>query len=264
MRKNKISSGLRADKMPLFGFRYFSGHMPAVDILLPVYNPLSGWDLIVRERFLSLQKARPDVTWRLVLVNDGTPGLELAPEWTGMRTLGSCVSLHTYAENKGKGFALREGVRSSSGDLILYTDIDWPYTEESMLVILEQLQSGSDAVIGIRDHQYYQQLPLWRRLISKVLRRVNGLMLRLKVNDTQAGLKGFRREVAHIFLQTTINRYLFDLEFIYLLSRQKDIRITAIPIKLREGVSFSTMNRKILLQEARNFMQILLGRKSGM
>ena len=61
------------------------------------------------------------------------------------------------------------GVKQSKGDFILYTDIDWPYTETSVLAVLDKLLSGSDAVIGIRDVRYYQQLPPWRRWISKIV-----------------------------------------------------------------------------------------------
>ena len=86
--------------------------------------------------------------------------------------------------------------------------------------------------------------------------------MKLKVNDTQAGLKGFRREVKPLFLMTTINRYLFDLEFIYLLSKQKELKVEGHPITLRPGITFSKMNRKILFQEARNFMNIWMNRKS--
>jgi hypothetical protein len=77
------------------------------------------------------------------------------------------------------------------------------------------------------------------------------------VDDTQAGLKGFTKKVKPVFLATTINRYLFDLEFIYLLSSKKNnFKIEGIPITLRPGITFSHMNKKILLQEARNFLKI--------
>lgn len=231
--------------------------MNSVDIILPAYNPASGWESLVISRFESLQKQLPDFELHLIVVNDGSSSLDeiaamsrLQPAIPGMRWI-------SYPVNQGKGYALREGVKNANSEMIVYTDIDWPYQEESMIGLIRHLQSA-DAVIGVRDEGYYKHLPKARQRISKMLRRINALFLRLKVSDTQAGLKGFRRELKPVFLSTTINRYLFDLEFIYRLSRIKNLRITGYHIHLQPGVTFRTMNRKILFQEAKNFLKIWL------
>jgi hypothetical protein len=125
-----------------------------------------------------------------------------------------------------------------------------------MIGLIQTLLREGDAVIGIRGEAYYAHLPIARRRISRWLRIINGKLLHLKVNDTQAGLKGFRKNVKEIFLSTTINRYLFDLEFIYLLSGKKDLTVVGYPIVLRPGITFSKMNRKILIREAKNFLKI--------
>jgi hypothetical protein len=113
---------------------------------------------------------------------------------------------------------------------------------------------------GVRDDDYYKHLPPMRMRISKWLRAFNGRLLKLKVNDTQAGLKGFHCLYKPVFMKTTIDRYLFDLEFIYRLSKIREIRMVSVPIKLREGITFSTMNRKILMQETMNFLKVLISR----
>jgi glycosyltransferase involved in cell wall biosynthesis len=230
--------------------------MASLDIILPAYNPLPGWEEIVIGRFQSLEKALPDTKIGLIIVNDGSQRLE---EKTSVQHISEFIpglQWITYADNRGKGFALREGVRISAADYILYTDIDWPYTQESMVAVFNALKNENEAVIGVRDEEYYTHLPPARSRISKLLRRINAGLLRLKVADTQAGLKGFSKGVKEIFLSTTINRYLFDLEFIFLLSTRNDLRVIGIPIRLRPGITFSKMNRKVLLQEARNFLKI--------
>ena len=232
--------------------------MATLDIILPAYNPLPGWEEIVIKRFTSLAKQLPGIQLQLIIVNDGSSKInenvsieKIKKDIQGFQWL-------TYTQNKGKGYALRKGVEKSISEFIVYTDIDWPYTEESMLGLINELMKESDAVIGIRDEAYYGQLPLARRRISRLLKKINAKLLRLKVADTQAGLKGFRKNVKNIFLSTTINRYLFDLEFVYLLSGKKELKVTGYPIALRPGITFSKMNRKILFQEARNFLKIWL------
>lgn len=232
--------------------------MNSLDIILPAYNPLPGWEDIVIGRFQSLVKALPDVKIRLFIVNDGSQRLEENHSAGVIQEVIPDLQWISYKENRGKGYALRQGVKNSTADFVVYTDIDWPYTEESMIGVIRTLMGSADAVIGKRDENYYTHLPPARRRISRLLRSFNAKLLRLKVDDTQAGLKGFRKNIKDIFLSTTIDRYLFDLEFIYLISAKKEIKVVGYPIALRPGITFSKMNRKILFQEARNFLKIYL------
>ena len=232
--------------------------MTSLDIILPAYNPLPGWEDIVIGRFQSLVKALPDVKIRLFIVNDGSQRLDENYSVGLIQQVIPDLQWISYKENRGKGYALRQGVKKSTADFVVYTDIDWPYTEESMIGVIRTLTASADAVIGKRDDNYYTHLPPARRRISRLLRSFNAKLLRLKVDDTQAGLKGFRKNVKDIFLSTTIDRYLFDLEFIYLISAKKEIKVIGYPISLRPGITFSKMNRKILFQEARNFLKIWL------
>ena len=231
--------------------------MLSVDILLPAYNPLPGWELAVISRFRSLQKRMPEHLFQLILVNDGSQQVGFKEGVQKLLENLSGVTVINNEVNWGKGKALREGVRQSSGDIILYTDIDWPYTEESMIAMIHALEEDAEVVVGVRDEKYYKQLPKMRRRISHWLQKFNSKLLHLQVDDTQAGLKGFRKNIKEIFLSTTINRYLFDLEFIYILSKKK-IRITPLPVELRPGIKFSKMNRKVILVEGWNFIRIWL------
>ncbi|MDZ4748994.1 MAG: glycosyltransferase family 2 protein [Saprospiraceae bacterium] len=230
--------------------------MTSLDIILPAYNPLPGWEEIVIGRFQSLVKALPDVKIRLFIVNDGSLRLDESQSEGLFKEVIPDLQWVSYKVNRGKGYALRQGVAKSTADFIVYTDIDWPYTEESMIGVIRSLIASADAVIGKRNEDYYTYLPPARRRISRLLRNFNAKLLRLRVDDTQAGLKGFRKHIKEIFLSTTIDRYLFDLEFIYLISAKQEINVIGYPIALRPGITFSKMNRKILFQEARNFLKI--------
>ena len=236
---------------------YFTLFMPTLDVILPVFDPPEGWEQTVIQRFHSLQAAMKDFSFQLLIVNDGSTKLDEIKSRAIIEQNIRDGAWISYPNNVGKGHALRCGVRESSGDFILYTDVDWPYTEESMKEVLQKLLHGEQAVIGVRDEDYYAHLSGMRRVISQLLQKINGMLLNLQVNDTQAGLKGFRKELKEVFLSTTIERYLFDLEFVYLLSK-KHIKIATVPVQLRTGITFSKVNRKVLLQEAKNFLRILM------
>jgi hypothetical protein len=57
-------------------------------------------------------------------------------------------------------------------------------------------------------------------------------------------------------LSTTIDRFLFDLEFL-MLAKNK-VKVTPVKVTLRDGVVFSKVGLKTLWVEGLNFLQILM------
>ncbi|MEL7340370.1 MAG: glycosyltransferase family 2 protein [Bacteroidota bacterium] len=229
----------------------------ALDIVLPCYRPPEGWtDRIVEaSRFLT-ERAEP-IKHRMIVVNDGTPGG--VPPWA-IEQLQTQLPDFVYLdlqENQGKGAALRAGVAKAGAEIVIFTDIDFPYTFSSLETLYEALhKQQTDVAIGVKDSQYYAHLPQGRVRISRFLRWLARSFLRISITDTQCGLKGFREAGRNIFLQTTISRYLADLEFIFLTDRQKQVRMQAYEVHLRPGVEFSKVNLRILATEGINFLRV--------
>jgi glycosyltransferase involved in cell wall biosynthesis len=233
----------------------------SLDIVLPCYNPDPDWEKAVIHSFKAICNALQDVAIRLLIVNDGSvlyAGKE-APE-----AISRAIPFFqwiSYYPNKGKGAALREGMRHSDADITIYTDIDFPYQEASLVEIFEQLRHGkADVVAGVKDAGYYNGVPIGRRIISRLLRGMTAVFLGIRITDTQCGLKGMNAKGRAVFLQTTIDRYLFDLEFIYLASHTRDLQLRSHAIRLKESTRFTRMNAGILLQESLNFVRIILRR----
>lgn len=228
-----------------------------ISLILPVYNPAEGWADNVLAKVNELKGHYRAVDFETIVVNDGS---ESQSYNTGKEILSnSNIKLIEYNTNKGKGEALRTGVRATKGELVVYTDIDFPYTVESIAKVIDTLKAGeTDVVVGVKDGVYYQQVPAVRRFISKLFRFFVRLLLRIPTDDTQCGLKGFNEKGKTIFLQTTIERYLFDLEFIFLASRKAGVAIKIQPVSLRPDVQFREMNFGILRSEAINFFKILI------
>ena len=228
----------------------------SLSIVLPCYNPIDGWLENIESSFTKIKNQYSQT--ELIIVNDGSIKNFTEEEVNHFFSSHTEIKIIWYAENKGKGYALRQGVKAATGELIIYTDIDFPYTHESFLKIYAELKSGNtDIAIGIRGEEYYTHLPQTRVRISKLLRWFIKKFLRIPTDDTQCGLKGFNQKGKDIFLQTTINRYLFDLEFIFLSARKK-LSIKTIEVKLRPEIVLSKMNWKILLQEFGNFLKVFV------
>lgn len=231
----------------------------AIHLVIPCYNPPIGWAARLVERCVALQAALPATQLRFVLVNDGSTRNIGAEDRQFLDQLPGGVHWIDLDRNKGKGAALRSGVASVQEDgAFLFTDVDLPYEQESMVEACQALMEGANVVLGHRRTDYYDRVPWMRRVISKTFRWVLRSVLRFPISDTQCGLKGFDRIGSRLFLATTIDRFLFDMEFVMLVSRRKDLNVAIIDAKLDEGVRFSRMNYRILMGESLNFLRVLL------
>lgn len=231
-----------------------------LDIILPCYNPPSGWSLQLPTAIAEIGNALGEaVELHLILVNDGSRHGIAASEIDFLQSQLPLFTYLAYLPNQGKGHALRSGVNAAKGDLQIYTDIDFPYTTDSLLAIYEALRSGkADIAAGVRDASYYTHVPAVRRFISKLLRWMLRTFLRTKITDTQCGLKGFNAQGRKIFLETRIDRFLFDLEFIFLASNVDWLQMAQVEVQLKPGVVFSKARIGILLRESLNFGSIFL------
>lgn len=192
----------------------------------------------------------------LVVVNDGSSAASSELIFKRLSEVIPDVKIVSYPANRGKGYALRQGVAASDADFHIVTDADFPYTIESMERIAATLRDHGGIAAGNRDTAYYEQVPLFRRRLSQGLRWLLRNMLRQPIGDSQCGLKGFDNQGKKVFLETTIERFLFDLEFLMLANGR--VQVTPVPVELREGVTFSKVGWKILATEGRNFLWLLL------
>ncbi len=232
--------------------------MPLFDLILPCYNPLPGWVDNVLASMARLREALPEAEPCLVVVNDGSARGVTVADIDRLRAALPHFTYLSYDLNQGKGHALRTGVAQSTHELCLFTDIDFPYEETSMAQLYRVLATGqTDVAAGIRDSNYYAQVPPARVAISQTLRLLTRQLLRLPVSDTQCGLKGFNERGRRLFMRSQTKRYLFDLEFLYMGAREPGLRVQAVEVRLKLGVIFSKMPLRVLASEGYSLLKIL-------
>lgn len=222
--------------------------------MLPCYNPQPLWaDRVISQYALLKQKIEGELS--LILVNDGSTKNVTDADISKLSTSIEKFDYISYDRNIGKGYALRKGVSRSSSEVIIYTDIDFPYTINSILSIYNHLCDNIDVAVGVKDNNYYSRVPILRRYISKALRTMTGIFFKLPVTDTQCGLKGFNTKGKESFLNSQTERYLFDLEFLCI-AHNSNCSIVPVEVELNKHVSFSSMNYMLLLPELKNFLRI--------
>jgi len=147
-------------------------------------------------------------------------------------------------KNQGKGFSLRKGFKEANGQYLIFTDNDLPYGVESIKDALRELKKGTEVVIGER-HDFYND-KLFKFFLRPFLYVFLEILFGLHYFDTQAGLKGFKREAAKtIFSLAFTNQFAIDVEILYL-SQKLGYSIKPILIK-QQNFSPSAFNLKEIM-----------------
>ncbi|MEO8762589.1 MAG: glycosyltransferase, partial [Bacteroidia bacterium] len=214
-------------------------------------------------RYNELQTLFKDISFRIIFVNDGSVKNFDNQIQNYLEEKILHIKIITYTKNKGKGFAVRSGVKETTAPIVLYTDYDFPYEMNCLRKAYEKLKTNSDVVVGIRNERYYTHLGFKRKLVSKACNFLNKVFLKIPHTDTQSGLKGFSAQGKNLMLKTTINQFLFDTEFVCMAYQNSTILVSTIDVELRDGVKFTQMNLKTILHETINFASILIRSSFG-
>ncbi len=214
--------------------------LPYLSVIIPCYNEetnLRSGRLDEVHFYLQKKRYRSEI----IVVNDGS-------------TDDSWSILNQTAERKeglilkdiphtGKPGAVWAGIKLSSGEIILITDMDQSTPIREVEKLLPWYAKGFDAVIGSRPRMREGLTPL--RLIGSIIfRNIRRLILLRTIMDTQCGFKTFRSEI----LKTVFPELLsirqskkttgwkvtaFDVELLFLLHRYGH-RIKEVGVKWRD------------------------------
>jgi len=149
-------------------------------------------------------------------------------------------------QTRGKGAAVRAGIRRSTAPFVGYCDADRSTPASSVEHGLALLQSGWEVVVGSRrcaGAAYTNPQPASRRIGSYAFHAV-ATKLTGPMSDTQCGFKLFTAPVAKaLFDATTLNGFAFDVE-ILAMARKADFRMIELPIKWSdsEGSTFRPLS----------------------
>lgn len=230
--------------------------MSSLAIIVPLYNPHNDWFDAICDSIEGLDSILKGVEYSVVLVNDGSTDFEESYIEKLMAKTNKVVYV-SYPVNQGKGYAIRFGLSKTQADYYVYTDIDFPFGYEIIKNMYQIFTSSrTNLIIGIRDKEYFNLLPLKRKILSIALHNINFVLTGFKVHDTQAGIKGFDNEAKKEFLATRTNGFLFDLEFIRRCLRKR-LKYSIIKIHPRPKIKFSDFHAPVIKRELKNLIKII-------
>jgi glycosyltransferase involved in cell wall biosynthesis len=131
----------------------------------------------------------------------------------------------------GKGGAVVEGFKLSSGDIVSFVDADGA-TGPGELSKLVQGVGEHQVVIGSRwlpGSKMLVKQSLIRRIVSRGFNLLIRLLFQLPFKDTQCGAKAFTRQaLGDVVTEMSTTRFAFDVELLYRL-RSSGYSISEVP-----------------------------------
>ena len=144
------------------------------------------------------------------------------------------VKVARFPANGGKGNAQRKAFFQASGNLVCFLDGDFDIHPKHIIPFIRILEEDTtQVVVGSKRHPESKiDYPLQRRVLSKAYELLIRSLFGLKIRDTQAGIKVFRRNVlAEVLPLGLVKRYAFDAELL-VLAHRLGFKIVEAPIEM--------------------------------
>ena len=162
-----------------------------VSIVLPIYNEADHLEKEIDRIHRTMDES--SYTYEILVVDDGsTDGSgELAETIDGIRVI-------RFGTNRGSGSARKYGTMSARGRVVVWTDVDMTYPNDTIPDLVAEME-GFDQVVGARRTEE-GTVKLLRRPAKWFIRRLASYLTRVNIPDLNSGFRAFRRDVADQFL----------------------------------------------------------------
>jgi dolichyl-phosphate beta-glucosyltransferase len=200
-------------------------------IVIPAYNESERLGATLEKVLAYVRQQGWDA--EVIVVNDGSRD-NTAEIVRAFAKNNPILRLVENPGNRGKGYSVRNGILSSRGDIVVFSDADLSSPIEEMPKLLQALGGGADIAIGsrwLRAELQTQRQSLHRQLFGRVFNCLNRILLGLQFKDTQCGFKAFTRRAAQMILPLQrIERWGFDPEILFL-ARKFGFRVEEVPVR---------------------------------
>lgn len=209
-----------------------------LSIIIPTYN---SEDYILENiKLLYNFLEKKIIHFEIIIVNDGSTDRTF--EIVENANIPS-VKLLNLKKNQGKFAAIKHGIEHAKGDCCIFTDADLPYHLEAITYIENIINERKLHIViadrSLSESNYKEQSTLFRWLFNIISRNFIRLCLIGGIFDSQAGLKGFRKDIAkELFPLIQENRFSGDIELLYI-ALKYNLEIKRIPVRIQRSAPSS-------------------------
>ena len=206
--------------------------MFSVSFVIPCYN----CEKFIIENIKKLKKKISSfkIQYEIILIDDGSND-DSCKKIKDYIKQNKFISLIENKRNQGKSFSVIKGIKKSKYNFIIMIDCDLPYFN-SLNKIVFHLKNKADLVMINRrlkgSKLKKEKLNLYqisRYILGAIIAFINKILLNISVEggDTQAGLKGFKKNSVLMKNKFISKKFFFDLELIHLFLKKK-LKIVSI------------------------------------
>ncbi len=210
-----------------------------LSIVIPAFEESSKIELDIEQAAAFISDN--NFTGEIVIVDDGSKDDTALTAENTRSTLPENVKLKVLSseKNRGKGYAIRSGMKETSGKFVMFADsggcVPYEFALDGIKLI-EDDQCDIDIAHASRkldDSMIVVHQNLYRRICSRLFRWFLFTLMKLppELTDTQCGFKIYRGDTARSLYQKCItDGFMFDVEII-LRAIKEEFRIDEFPIE---------------------------------
>ncbi len=182
---------------------------------------------------------------KLVVVDDGS-GEAFRPVF---EALDKRVTLISYPDNKGKGGALKTGIRYIMDHMpecerLVTADADGQHRYTDIRRVLDKSKEMPGALV-LGSRAFDGDVPLRSRFGNAMTRQVFAIASGVKVRDTQTGLRGFDRDGMRLFVDVPGDRYEYEINMLLTAARAEmpiyEVTIETVYLNDNESSHFNPL-----------------------
>ena len=220
--------------------------MAFLSIVIPAYNEENRLPATLA-RLYSYLATSPFGDAEVLIVDDGSrDGTAALVE--DFAHIYPTVRLVRNPGNRGKGYAVRNGMLAAQGEWVLFTDADLSSpieeVEKLMAAVREQNAVGAIGSRALNRKLVSVHQSAFREYSGRFFNLTMRLITGLPYADTQCGFKLFRRDVAHeVFRRVRIPGFGFDVEALFV-AKLLGHPVVEVPVRWAnaEGTKVTMLN----------------------
>ncbi|MEM1535109.1 MAG: glycosyltransferase family 2 protein [Candidatus Pacearchaeota archaeon] len=203
-----------------------------ISIIVPVYNE----EKTIKEIIMKLVNVKFPIEREIIIVNDGSSDKteEILRELKTLKL--EKIKIVSYKSNRGKGYAVRAGLKYATGSIIGIQDADLEYDPNEYPKLLEPiLKKECKVVYGTRFNKKSKKNIFYYG--NKFLSLITSLLYFSWVSDMETCYKVFRREILD-GIKLNSNGFEFEPEITAKILKKykiKEIPINYSPRSKKEG-----------------------------
>ena len=189
-----------------------------ISIIVPVFNEEKTIIQILKNIKKIESKVQGD--FEIIVINDGSTDNTINLLNENKNIYEKLININ---KNQGKGNAINEGFRNSTGDIIIIQDADLEYNPEDYeKLLIPFFKYDADVVYGsrFRSSNINRVLFFWHSIANKFITLCSNLFSDLNLTDVETGYKVFKKDIVKR-INIEEKRFGFEIEITHKIANCK-------------------------------------------